>query len=169
MENHVSPDGKYLLSCTNGLSVYSFERNPESKDIRLKHCKWQLPIETKDIPMIELATRVKFEASDIVRILTLDNRDILYRFDEDQPEARYLTEVRMENQFHPDLSLEHWTDITHKFTSKKFDNVFKHLMHRNSIFRSHYWYKKLLLEEHKDLINSNSQTKFSQINFISPA
>ena len=119
--------------------------------------------------MIELATRVKFEASDIVRILTLDDRDILYKLDVDHHEARYLTEVRMENQFHEDLAMLHWTKITHKFTSKKFDNVFKHLMHRSSMFRAHHWYKKLLLEQHEDLISSNSQTKFSQINLIAPA
>ena len=78
MENHISPDGKYLLSCTNGLKVYEFVLNKENNDITLQDTKWELPIDTSDISVIELATRVKFEASDIIRILTIDNRDILY-------------------------------------------------------------------------------------------
>ena len=44
----------------------------------MEDTNWELPFETEDIPTVELATRVKFEANEIIRILTLDNRDILY-------------------------------------------------------------------------------------------
>ena len=39
---------------------------------------WTIPIYTADLSPEELAVRVKFEKSNIIRILTEDQRDILY-------------------------------------------------------------------------------------------
>ena len=48
---------------------------------------------------VDLATRVKFEANDIVRVLTTDSRDILYKLEQNENVAVYMSEVRIENQF----------------------------------------------------------------------
>ena len=65
--------------------------------IVLKPLDWQLPINTADIDPIELANRVRFVANNAIRFHTLDNRDILYRLDEDGKSVHYLSEVRLEN------------------------------------------------------------------------
>ena len=44
----------------------------------LKETNWSLPIKTDDIEPVELATRVRFEANNVVRILTKEDRDILF-------------------------------------------------------------------------------------------
>ena len=53
---------------------------------------WELPIQTKDIAPKELSTRTKFEANDIIRFVTKDKRDILYRLNQNQNQAEYLGE-----------------------------------------------------------------------------
>ena len=42
---------------------------------------WILPIRTDDLETGELFRRVRFEANNVVRILTKDNRDILYKLE----------------------------------------------------------------------------------------
>ena len=46
--------------------------------IVLEEKKWQLPIMTEEIEHVQLARRVKFESNNVIRILTQDNRDILF-------------------------------------------------------------------------------------------
>lgn len=43
-----------------------------------KETDWTLPIRTDDIEPAELASRVRFEAKNVIRILTKENRDILF-------------------------------------------------------------------------------------------
>ena len=80
LENHISPDGRFILICTEGLKVYELKKEgPEDEPkVVLEETKWTLPIKTEDIEPIELASRVRFEAKNVIRILTKDNRDILY-------------------------------------------------------------------------------------------
>ena len=60
--------------------------------------EWELPLKTDDIEMNELANRVKFESKDVVRFLTKNNRDILFKLDTiDYKTVHYLSEVRVEN------------------------------------------------------------------------
>ena len=44
--------------------------------------EWELSLQTKDIDPEELSRRTKFESNDIIRIVTKDKRDILYRLTE---------------------------------------------------------------------------------------
>ena len=45
-----------------------------------------------------MASRVKFESNSVLRFLTPDNRDILYRLDEDGKQVHYISEVKVDNQ-----------------------------------------------------------------------
>ena len=56
----------------------------------------QLPIETEGIEHVELARRVKFESNNVIRILTQDNRDILFELSDDN-KVKYLSDVQVEN------------------------------------------------------------------------
>ena len=56
--------------------------------------KLQLPIMTEGIKHLELAKRVKFESDNVIRILTLDNRDILFELLLDN-KAKYLSDVEV--------------------------------------------------------------------------
>ena len=44
-----------------------------------------------------MASRVKFESNSVLRFLTPDNRDILYRLDEDGKQVHYISEVKVDN------------------------------------------------------------------------
>ena len=80
IKNHISPDARFILICTHGLKIYKFkkEETEELPKIVLEETDWTLPIKTDDIEPLELARRVRFEANNIIRILTKENRDILY-------------------------------------------------------------------------------------------
>ena len=79
-----------------------------------------------------MATRVKFEANDIVRVLTPDSRDILYKLAPNETVAVYMSEVRIENQYQAvDLSkLKNYRDIKHKIVTDRNHklDVFKNLI-----------------------------------------
>ena len=49
--------------------------------------------------MKELGTRVKFESNDVIRFLTADNRDIMFRLDKDGKTVHFLSEVQVENNY----------------------------------------------------------------------
>ena len=51
---------------------------------------WQLPIMTEGIEHVELARRVKFESNNVIRVLTQDNRDILFELSLDL-KVKYLS------------------------------------------------------------------------------
>ena len=42
---------------------------------------------------------MKFESNDIIRFMTKDNRDILYRFNENDRKAKYLGECKVQGLF----------------------------------------------------------------------
>ena len=61
--------------------------------------EWTIPLKTEDIEKVELASRVKFESNSVVRYLTRDKRDILYRLDQDGKHVHYIGEVRVDDFF----------------------------------------------------------------------
>ena len=61
---------------------------------------WTIPIVTADWTPEELASRVRFESNDVIRIITEDERDILYELVPNQTEALYLSEVKVEKLFY---------------------------------------------------------------------
>ena len=79
LENHVSPDGRYILDCNNGLKIQEFkvEKKGDQDSIVFEERKFELPIRTEGIGHVELAKRVKFESNNVIRILTQDNQDVL--------------------------------------------------------------------------------------------
>ena len=63
----------------------------------IKPTDWNIPFKTDDIKKEELASRVKFESSSVIRFLTRDKRDILYRLDNDGRNVYYIGEVKVDN------------------------------------------------------------------------
>ena len=51
------------------------------KKIVIKPTNAKIPFGANDIKKEELASRVKFESNSVIRCLTRDKRDILYRLD----------------------------------------------------------------------------------------
>ena len=47
--------------------------------------------------LFELASRVKFESNSVIRFLTRDKRDILFRLDGDEQTVHYIGEVKVDN------------------------------------------------------------------------
>ena len=82
--------------------------------MRLK--EWKLPIKTNDLETVELASKVKFESNSIIRFLTRDNRDILYKLDENGRDVHYITEFKVANFNKPD---------GHKLKFGEFNGSFK--------------------------------------------
>ena len=68
----MSPDGRYVLDCKDGLKIYELknEKREHQDRIVLEERKWNLPITTKGIEHVELAKSVKFESNNVIRILT---------------------------------------------------------------------------------------------------
>ena len=63
----------------------------------MKLTDWTLPLKTDDLDTLDLAHRVKFESNSVVRYLTHDNRDILYKLDRDGKRVHYISEVKIDN------------------------------------------------------------------------
>ena len=62
--------------------------------------QWTIPIHTADWTPEYLAKRIRFESSSVIRIITEDQRDILYELVSDQTEAKYLSEVKVEKLYY---------------------------------------------------------------------
>ena len=77
----ISPDGKYVIICSIGPKIHEFMKVHDGfKDkIALLEKDWTLPLTKDDLETGELFKRVRFEANNIIRVLTKDNRDILYK------------------------------------------------------------------------------------------
>ena len=95
LENHISPDGKHILVCTEGLKINKFTHS--GNDIVIKPTEWTIPLRTDDMDRVELASQVKFESNSVIRFLTRDKRDILYRLDSDEQIVHYIGEVKVDN------------------------------------------------------------------------
>ena len=85
------------MICTNGVKIHKFKREQKgNKDrIVLEETDWTLPSRVDDFETVELAKRVRFEARNVIRILTEDNRDIMYQLLPDTPEVKYLGEFKV--------------------------------------------------------------------------
>ena len=78
-----------MIFSEDGLKIAKFIRSKisakedrETKQVEgviAEMTEWELPIQTKDIDPRELSRRTKFESNDIIRIITKDKRDILFR------------------------------------------------------------------------------------------
>ena len=68
-----------------------------------------MPIDTRGMDAFELGKRVRFEANNLVRYLTKDNRDTLFLLLQDKT-VRKISEVQIEN-----LSLTDGHQLTSKF------------------------------------------------------
>ena len=137
VENHISPDGRYILSCTegDGLRVLEFkkERTFDHEVIYLQDTDWEIPLKTQDIDGIELATRVRFESNNVIRFVTTEtNRDLLYCLDEAREQFHYMSEVRVENLFEGFKG--------HKIAMQPLENEFEKLIQSNRLFRTNYWH-----------------------------
>ena len=116
--NHISPNGKYIIICKNGLKVFEFiveskkvdEAGPQDdaeketqRPLNLKELNWKVPISTDGIDAPELAKRVRFEANNIIRFRTKDSRDILFLLSQDkttqETTVTKISEVQVENFF----------------------------------------------------------------------
>ena len=69
-----------------------------------------MPIDTRGLDAFELGRRVRFEANNIIRYLTKDNRDTLFLLLPDKT-VRKISEVQVENNLIK-------TDGQHQLTSK---------------------------------------------------
>ena len=102
LENHVTPDGKYLLICDNGINLYEFKRKKELDTDQIvleKKEDFSLPMRTNDFENAELATRIRFESKYVIRYLSLDKRDILFKINYETMKAEYICEYSAENVF----------------------------------------------------------------------
>ena len=81
---------------------------------------------------IDLAKRVKFESNNVVRILTSDDRDILFELVPDQKKVKYLSEVKVEKLFYLK---------NHKIASHLPNGVFQDLVQNARQFRAAYWHR----------------------------
>ena len=63
----------------------------------IKPTEWNIPFRTDDMQKEELASRVKFESNSVIRFLTRDKRDILYRLDNDGTSVHCIGEVKVDN------------------------------------------------------------------------
>ena len=89
---------------------------------------WILPIRTDDLETGELFRRVRFEANNVVRILTKDNRDILYKLESNKTVAQYLSEVKVDG-----VSVAKWG---HDLEGGEQKGKFETMMCRNSLLNS---------------------------------
>ena len=81
------------MICTNGLKIYKFVQEilGTTRKMIIKPTEWVFPIKTDDIDKAELASRVKFESSSVVRYLTPDKRDILFKLDKDGKRVHFMS------------------------------------------------------------------------------
>ena len=89
----------------------------------MKLTDWTLPLRTADLDMVDLAQRVKFESNSLVRYLTHDNRDILYKLDKDGKHVHYISEVKIDNSIKQE---------GHKLTLSQEKGTFDQIVRRNS-------------------------------------
>ena len=64
--------------------------------ISLEETDWNVPIDSRGMDAFELCRRVRFEANNIIRFLTKDNRDTLFLLLPDKS-VKKISEVQVEN------------------------------------------------------------------------
>ena len=164
-EHMLSPHGYYVLVCTNGLKVYKFERKLEGEGkekrdkIVLVETEWEIPSKIDDFEPVELARRVRFEARNIIRILTKDNRDIMYQLVQDRPVARYLGEFKVWNHFHIE---------GHKLSAYEPDSPFGEFFMRNRLYRASHWHRVNFIDNGDADGDAVMDAEVNDINMITP-
>ena len=83
------------MVCTKGLKIYKFVE--EGDKIVIRPTGWTIPLRTNEMDRLELASRVKFESNSVIRFLTRDKRDILFRLDGNEQTVHYIGEVKVDN------------------------------------------------------------------------
>ena len=120
--------------------------------------------------LLEIARRVRFEASNIIRFRTRDSRDILFLLLQDKNEQntaiRKISEVQVENFFKTE---------GHQLTSKSFEEPLADMLQRIRQFRTSYYHRKNLIDERQNAskeINIQQQkdeiTDINSISMITP-
>ena len=63
LHRNISPDGRHILVCKNGLKIYKFiyRKNDGEEEADIEPTEWIIPFSTKEYNTQELAQRVKFE------------------------------------------------------------------------------------------------------------
>ena len=110
----------------------------------------------------ELATRVKFESNNVIRLLTaVTNRDILYSLDKDRTNFHYISEVPQQNCF-TDAPGEYKLS-TSQITS--YESEFESQIHSNRLFQTSFWHKMNL----KDIGLMHSKGVLTEVDVINRA
>ena len=88
----------------------------------MKPTGWHLPIYSDHIDdKVELAKRVRFESNDMVRLLTRDDRDILYHLDPNGKNVHYVSEVKLYNHSNSER-------LHHSLASVDYDEKYQQLI-----------------------------------------
>ena len=90
--------------------------------IVLEEKPWTLPDEIDNMKLLQLAKRVRFEANNVIRLLTKDNRDILFLIVPEEDRIEYLSDVQVTNVFEVD---------GHKLTTKPKQGVLADMIQKN--------------------------------------
>ena len=75
---------------------FSAVKSVDVRPITVEETAWKVPVDTRGMDVVELAKRVRFEANNIIRYLTKDNRDTLFLLLPDKT-VRKISEVQAEN------------------------------------------------------------------------
>ena len=162
LRRNISPDGRHILVCTDGLKIYRFtfkKTNNEEAVTELEPTGWIIPFSTKEYDTQELASRVKFESNSIIRVLTRDNRDILFALDKNEKKVHYLSEVKVENPYK--------TEEGHKLTFDNKRETFEQLTHRSSLMNASYWHRQNLITTNK-FFEEDFEATLNRIDMIRP-
>lgn len=132
-EQHISPNSQLIMLFRDDkMYISRFKKivNGGVKVLGVHPATKPVEIETSDMTHTEIAERVKFESSDVIRFLTRDNRDILYKLESDLVRVKYLGETSL-------LKLD---TCQNKFKTIETESAFQYIVQRNNQFRSHYWH-----------------------------
>lgn len=102
---------------------------------------------------------MRFEAKNIIRILTKDNRDIMYQLVEERPVARYLGEFKVWN---------HFKIHGHKLSAYEPPNVFGEFFMRSRLYRAAHWHRLNFIENGDADGDKVLDAEVNNINMITP-
>ena len=121
--------------------------------------EWSMPSKIDDFEPVELARRVRFEAKNIIRILSKDNRDIMFQLVQGRPIARYLGEFKVWNHF----KIE-----GHKLSAYEPENIFGEFFMRNRLYRASHWHRINFIDNGDEDGDSVLDAEVNDVNMITP-